>query len=265
MDQFQNSKAPQFAAAGVTATLLHRAPYDVSYTPDKLVAGFAFDVQCGTHAFASDRPQPFVTKPGCLALTPKGCDIHSQSKTGGEYLTVSIAGHTPANLVQFSGAHRKMAAHYAHKIRRRLLLPNPDPVGVEEDAHLLFEEALLVTRGHITPSKPANSITPRRLRMLADLVEAKLGYGLTVSDLAAAVGLSVGFFIRAFRAATGLTPHAYVTERRLAEVRRHIRLGPHSLVEIALETGFANQAHMTSAFSRAFGITPGVYRRHICC
>ncbi|MNL57460.1 DNA-binding transcriptional activator FeaR [compost metagenome] len=44
--------------------------------------------------------------------------------------------------------------------------------------------------------------------------------------------------------------------RRLEQARRMIATG-HSLAGAALETGFADQAHFTRHFKRAYGVTPG--------
>ena len=41
--------------------------------------------------------------------------------------------------------------------------------------------------------------------------------------------------------------------------RRHLRSG-YALADAALMAGFADQSHMTRAFQRQFGITPGRYR-----
>ena len=63
---------------------------------------------------------------------------------------------------------------------------------------------------------------------------------------------------RQFRTVVGTSPYRYSLMRRLAAARAAIaRRRP--LVEIALETGFADQAHFTRRFTAAFGVTPGQY------
>jgi AraC family transcriptional regulator len=59
--------------------LLPRMAYDVAYTPEAAVIGFAFESQAGTHAFATDRITDFRTRPNSLAYVPKGCDVVSRS------------------------------------------------------------------------------------------------------------------------------------------------------------------------------------------
>lgn len=80
----------------------------------------------------------------------------------------------------------------------------------------------------------------------------------TLSDLAAVSGLSRFQVVRAFSQATGMTPHAYLVQRRVKTVRRMIAKGM-PLADAAFAAGFADQSHMTRAFVRTHGITPGAY------
>jgi AraC-like DNA-binding protein len=61
---------------------------------------------------------------------------------------------------------------------------------------------------------------------------------------------------RAFGERFAITPHAYVTGRRLEEARRRI-LGGQALADVAAEIGFADQAHLTRRFREFLGTTPG--------
>lgn len=265
-----NHMAPKRETIGaISAELLPRAAYDVAYTPDRTVAGFAFDIQAGSHAFASDREQPFLTVPGSLALTPAGCNIRSRSGTGGEYLTVKVtpgrerevigerAAHTPH---RYSNGIRAGAAPLAAALRRALLSGYRDTAEIESLAALLYDAAW---QAGVPTSKPATSMTPRRLRLVNDLVEARYGETLTVAEMAEVAGLSTSFFIRAFAAATGTTPHAYIMERRLERARRALAHFKEPIAGIAHGCGFANQAHLTAAFSRQFGLSPKRFRETV--
>lgn len=64
--------------------------------------------------------------------------------------------------------------------------------------------------------------------------------------------------LRAFSRLTGLTPHAYVIQRRLELARRLIDGGT-PLAQAAVEAGFADQSHMHRAFVARYGYTPGQY------
>ena len=81
---------------------------------------------------------------------------------------------------------------------------------------------------------------------------------LSLQDLAQQSGLSRFQLLRAFAKATGMTPHAYILQRRLHHARRLIAAGM-PLVQVAMDSGFADQSHLTRLFVRNFGVSPGVY------
>jgi AraC-like DNA-binding protein len=81
---------------------------------------------------------------------------------------------------------------------------------------------------------------------------------VTLAELARESGLSRYQLLRAFARQLGLTPHAYLLQKRIALARRLIRSG-HELSEAAVLAGFYDQSHMTRCFVRHLGITPRRY------
>ncbi len=100
-------------------------------------------------------------------------------------------------------------------------------------------------------------------RRAKDVLAADLTGATQLSDVAAAVGLSLSHFVRAFRRSTGVTPHAWLQRRRVDLAKDLLRRRTLALADIALACGFANQSHFTRVFSRAVGVTPGAWRREI--
>ncbi|RUP23874.1 MAG: AraC family transcriptional regulator [Curvibacter sp.] len=84
----------------------------------------------------------------------------------------------------------------------------------------------------------------------------------SLAELARQADLSQFQFIRHFSRATGLTPHAYILQRRIQMARRMIRQGER-LGDVAAASGFADQSHMTRHFVRSFGLSPGAYLRAV--
>jgi len=82
---------------------------------------------------------------------------------------------------------------------------------------------------------------------------------VSLEDLAAAAGLSAFHLLRVFKKATGLTPHAWLTQLRV-ERARHLLLAGVTPAETALATGFYDQSHFTNTFRRFMGVTPRRYR-----
>jgi AraC family transcriptional regulator len=93
-----------------------------------------------------------------------------------------------------------------------------------------------------------------------DFVRAHLDDRLPVERLAAHVGLSPFHFARSFRAATGQSPHAFITAERLARACVLLRETNVPLVQVAMNVGFQTQGHFTVLFHRAIGQTPRAYR-----
>jgi AraC-like DNA-binding protein len=78
------------------------------------------------------------------------------------------------------------------------------------------------------------------------------------SELEVVTGLTRYDLARQFRLMCGTSPYRYLLMRRL-DFARELLAWHRPLVEIALEAGFADQAHFTRMFKAAFGITPARY------
>lgn len=85
---------------------------------------------------------------------------------------------------------------------------------------------------------------------------------LSLNELASIAELNQFKFLRAFTHYSGMTPHAYLLQRRLSLVRKFIADGM-SLVDAAIQSGFSDQSHMTRLFVRSYGFTPGLYAQQI--
>jgi AraC-like DNA-binding protein len=86
---------------------------------------------------------------------------------------------------------------------------------------------------------------------------------ITLAELAREAGASRFQLLRAFAKFTGLTPHAYIVQRRLDAARTMIARG-HTLANAATACGFADQSHLSRAFARRYGVTPGAYADAVC-
>ena len=241
-----------------SAELLPRHAYCASYTAEAPVIGFAFDAQRGTHAFNSDRRTDFHTRPNGLAYVPRGCDVYSRSDVGGEYLRITLSRPRDAWRSQrFSDLIDEAAIDAAHRLRRALLARDGVDVLDCERGVLILEArtaaCLQVPSSHRTSER---WMTPQRLRLVDDLIEARLDARLTVQDIADMLGLSVGFFCRAFRTAIGQSPHDHIIDRRVARARTLLADPALDLSSIAVASGFASHAHMTATFRKRLGVTP---------
>jgi len=81
--------------------------------------------------------------------------------------------------------------------------------------------------------------------------------------MVSACGIGAKSFVRAFAATTGKSPYQYVIAARVERAKRLIEQDQEGLAEIALRCGFSHQEHLTRAFRRLTGQTPGRYRRSV--
>jgi AraC-like DNA-binding protein len=93
-----------------------------------------------------------------------------------------------------------------------------------------------------------------------ELLDAAGTAPITSRELEAVTGLSRFNAMRQFRRAYGTTPHRYHLMRRLERSREMLHDPVAQLAEIAIAVGFADQAHFTRQFGKAFGFTPGLWR-----
>lgn len=127
---------------------------------------------------------------------------------------------------------------------------------------LAVEEALVLllrcARMTSAPVSAADRAAPAALGRVRDQLADATTSAPSLAQLAQGVGLDRYRLLRAFTAAYGLPPHAWALQQRLARAQGLIRQG-HALAEAAAGAGFADQSHMTRAFRRFRGYTPGAY------
>jgi AraC family transcriptional regulator len=238
--------------------LLPGAAYATRYVATRSAIGFAFDSQRGLHAIGSDRVQPFEAMPNGLAFVPAGCDVLSESPKGGEYLRVMRTdGIELQGDRAFNNRIDRQAIALALRMRAALL-----QASVEDDweswAHALAERT---TGSEVLSGPIQGSITGSRMRLLDEFIDAGLDGPLGIPAMAGLLGLSEGYFMRAFKHATGKSPHSYLIDRRLAKARALIGDSTASLAEIAHTCGFNSQAHMATTFRQRLGLSPVQLRR----
>jgi transcriptional regulator GlxA family with amidase domain len=108
---------------------------------------------------------------------------------------------------------------------------------------------------------PAEGRLDARVAEAIARMEARLDDPEPVARVAKAVGLSPRRMEGLFRQYLGETPAAYALGLRLQAARRMVTDTRHPLAEVALRTGFASPSTLSRAFSRRFGVAPGVLRR----
>jgi AraC-like DNA-binding protein len=111
----------------------------------------------------------------------------------------------------------------------------------------------------LNPVDPPRREPNFKLERAADYIRDNCTQMLKLEDICAAAQLSPSYLIRAFKHHYGMTPHAFLVNRRIQFARERLRSGK-LIADVALEAGFADQAHFQRAFKQHLAATPGQYR-----
>ncbi|WP_193366976.1 AraC family transcriptional regulator [Pelagibius marinus] len=147
----------------------------------------------------------------------------------------------------------------AHALMEAHVLRGAPKLAVDE----AFTTALtLMVRRHSVSEPRGRRLgqEPGPIRRARRFIDDLYMQDLTLDGLARIAGLSRYHFLRAFRREVGVTPHAYLTHRRIAAAKLFLA-GAEPLSEVALACGFYDQSHFSRAFKGCTGLTPGQYRR----
>ncbi|MBK5010269.1 AraC family transcriptional regulator [Pseudomonas sp. S60] len=157
----------------------------------------------------------------------------------------------PARICREPGVYRQFTA------LNTLLFSQATPA--EKQAALVAFLCDIDVRAY-APLTPAPSLAAPTLHRLLATIEAQGPSHLSLDALAQEADLGRYQLIRAFRAATGFTPHAYLLNARVNRGRQLLGEG-HPLAQVAYQLGFADQSHFQRVFKAHVGVTPGQYRQ----
>ncbi|PRX34343.1 AraC-like DNA-binding protein [Paraburkholderia sp. BL18I3N2] len=135
---------------------------------------------------------------------------------------------------------------------------------VDGEADMLRKQSAAITffsevQNTLNPAVVPDHDASRQLTRAAEFIAENCTRSLKLEDICEAAGLSASHLIRAFRQRYGMTPHAYLINRRIQYSRAQLRRG-RVIADVALDAGFADQAHLQRTFKRLVAATPGQYR-----
>jgi AraC-like DNA-binding protein len=125
--------------------------------------------------------------------------------------------------------------------------------------------ALLLALSRLTTPEPRSikqgQLAPWQLRRVIDYLAAHLAEDIPLQILSDLVKLSRSYFSRAFKVSTGLAPHQWLLQARISKAKQLLLETERPLAQIAIDVGFADQAHFTRTFRREAGESPGAWQR----
>ncbi len=116
-------------------------------------------------------------------------------------------------------------------------------------------------RENNTIEKTGQKLSTRHQARLKEFIDSSLDNDLSIEKMALLLGISPSHFSSLFRATFGASPHQYVLRKRIDKAAHLLRTEPErSIMDIAIETGFSSQAHLTYSFKRVMKQTPGRWK-----
>jgi AraC family transcriptional regulator len=95
------------------------------------------------------------------------------------------------------------------------------------------------------------------------MMSENLDGSVRLSELARECGLSVSHFTRAFRKSFGMSPYRWLLERRIDHAKVLLVTGDLPIANIAMQSGFSDQAAFTRVFGRIVGNSPSRWKRAV--
>lgn len=203
---------------------------------------------------------------GTIAICPAGVECSAETDSGADLLVVAVR---PSRLTLAAAEDSSIEAQLRECVagHDRALLNLADLLAIEkasgyESGLLLwnrtatsFIDRLLVAHTRAPAEASRGTLGLAALQRIRDYVHAHLAERIEVDDLAAIAGRSPFHFTRVFARSIGLTPYRYVVHLRLQAAIERIQRGM-SLAEVAADTGFADQSHLSRWIRRVHGVTP---------
>jgi AraC-like DNA-binding protein len=108
------------------------------------------------------------------------------------------------------------------------------------------------------PNDPLTELA--HLRRARDLMDREYATTLDVAAVAREALMSPAHFTRSFRAAYGVSSHAYLMSRRIERAKALLRRGDLSVTEVCLAVGCTSLGSFSRRFTSVVGETPSGYR-----
>jgi AraC family transcriptional regulator len=230
-------------------------------------APLTFEVR-GAHGF-----RRVTLDPGSAWVCPAGEPFTHRVGTSNAYALLAVDPARLDRLVHPDGGRVALRRTYDVRVPQldhlvRALVVEADrrgpggPLFVEALTTAIGLQLARVAGAEAPPGAAARGgLAPAARRRVLARMAASIETGVSVETLAQEAGLSPAHFARAFTRSVGRPPHQHLLALRLERARALLGAPDARLSDVALRTGFADQAHFTRQFRRAFGVTPGAVLR----
>lgn len=234
-------------------------------------------VLAGTFIYRSGRG-PTLMAPGALMLGNYGSayECSHQHGQGDRCLSFQFQPDLFERIAHDAGAKRLILDHhYLPPLRELAPLtarasmaaisaaqgPSDRLNGLLEDVALeLAGRVVSITCGTLRGERTEDARNGWRIAHVLRHIEASSEQFVSIADLAREAGLSRYHFLRAFKRATGITPHQWLLRTRMRNAAERLLTCHEPITEIALDVGFDDLSNFIRSFRAEFGLSSRQYR-----
>ena len=124
---------------------------------------------------------------------------------------------------------------------------------------LRIDELVVLALSQLQPPRSSRARASKVVARAKEVLHAYGGERLSLQEVATMVGVSPVYLTQEFTRSEGLPLYQYELELRLNRALLELP-DCTSITELALDLGFSSHSHFTSAFRKAFAMTPSKYR-----
>ena len=195
--------------------------------------------------------------PGTLMAHEPG-EVHANDFSSGSEALVLLISVEPDRWLRFEGERpvrtNAMLEDVAHEIRAEMRRGDPA-------AHVALEGLGMLALSRLARSAMTQRREPEWLNDAVSLVERRYREALSLTTVADAVGVHRTTLAIAFRRYRGTSVGELIRSVRVSRAKQMLTATMDPLAEVALSSGFHDQAHFTRVFRALTGSTPGEYRQ----
>lgn len=264
-DALAERSAPISGVQGVVAQL---APGEGGFKADQVMVGLVLrDQPQHSAAYGSDRMQPIPLAAGSGWIFPQGMDGFCRWDGQQDMLNLFVdrsllrqAGlHDAAGFAPVVGPHNPLLVQLALTLQQA----DADSPRLYRDTlalGLAAQVAQIVQQQRPEVQAGSRAATDARIARAIDYLQAHLADDLPLEVLAAQASMSPFHFSRAFKQATGASPHQWLIARRIERAQALLRANRMAVEQVAYAVGYKDAKRFADHFKRAVGSTPGVWR-----
>jgi AraC-like DNA-binding protein len=264
LDRATFRSSPMFGGIDLMSARFVRHSF-APHSHDELMIGV---MRAGVKSFRCGRSREYAA-PGNLVVVNPG-EMHTGEREHGRELIYAALYMSKAALAEMLAGPRGDCSVVRQTViddrdiwqcldlAHRLATDDDDAAAAEEA--MICGVSLLFERYGASRLVHSEADCPKAVNRALEFLQARACDRISLEDASRASGVGPFHLIRLFQKHVGLTPYAYLTQVRVAKSRKLLRLGE-PVAQVALDVGFADQAHFTKRFKQLTGTTPALYAR----